>query len=186
MIGDAAGATMQREARSVPAMAPARLFGPIGRDGRAAGGLQSGRRSSKGCVCVPCEGGRESACGGRLVSVATWPSVVRMSAECISVARAGVISLGVTHTAAWLESQTCSSRNAHGSKVGRVKRARSLTVRSVRPERKRAHARRRGCCTNRRPHSIITIVVGSGSRPYQPRFWNTMITETWWNGAQGC
>ena len=41
------------------------------------------------CVCVPCKGGREFACGGRLVSVATWPSVVRMSAECINVANQG-------------------------------------------------------------------------------------------------
>ena len=142
MIGDAAGAITQREAKDMLAMAPVMPLGPIGRDGCAAGGSQSGMRSSKGCVCVPCKGGRESACGGRLVSVATWPSVVRMSAECINVAKAGVISRGVTHTAAWPEPQTCSSRNAHGSKVGRVKRARSLMVRSARPERKRAHERR--------------------------------------------
>jgi hypothetical protein len=42
--------------------------------------------------------------------------------EFTNVAKAGVISRGVTHTAAWLESQTCSSRNVHGSKVGRAKR----------------------------------------------------------------
>ena len=144
MIGDAVGATMQREAKSVPAMAPVRPFGPIGRDGRAAGGTHSGRRSSKGCVCVPCEGGRESACGGRLVRVATWPSVVRTSAECINVAKAGVISRGVTRTAAWLASQTCSSRNAHGSKVGRAKRSRSFMVRRARPDSNRAQARRFG------------------------------------------
>jgi hypothetical protein len=81
MLGDAAGAIMQREAKSVQAMAPARPLGPIRWDGRAAGGSQSGRRSSKGCVCVPCKGGLGSACGGRLVSTATWPSVVKMSAE---------------------------------------------------------------------------------------------------------
>ena len=144
MIGDVAGAMMQREAKSVLAMAPARPLGPIRRDGRAAGGSQSSRWSSKGCVCVPCRGCRESACGGRLVSVATWPSAVRTSAECINVAKAGVISRGVTHTAAWLESQTCSSRNAHGSKVGRAKRARSLMVRSARPDSKRAHASKLG------------------------------------------
>ena len=144
MIGDAVGATMHREAKSVPAMAPVRPFGPIGRDGRAAGGSQSGKRRSKGCVRTPCKGGRGSACGGRLVSAATQPSVVRMSAECIKVARAGVISRGVKHIAVWLESQTCSRRNAHGSKVGRVKRARSPSVRSARPESKRAHARRLG------------------------------------------
>jgi hypothetical protein len=57
---------------------------------------------------------------GAYVRVATWPSVVRRSAECINVVKAGVISRGVTHTVAWLESQTCSSRNARGSKVGRA------------------------------------------------------------------
>jgi hypothetical protein len=31
MIGDAEGATMQREAKNTPAMAPVRLLGPIGR-----------------------------------------------------------------------------------------------------------------------------------------------------------
>ena len=98
MIGDAAGAIMQREAKSVLAMAPARSLGPIRWNGRAAGGSQSGRRSSKGCACMPCKEGLGSACGGRLVmSTATWPSVVRMSAECINAVKAGVISRGVTH-----------------------------------------------------------------------------------------
>ena len=64
--------------------------------------------------------------------------------EFTSVAKAGVISRGVTHTAAWLESQTCSSRSAHGSKLGRAKQARSLMARSARPDSKRAQARRFG------------------------------------------
>ena len=55
---------MQTEAKNTPAMAPVRLLGPIGRDGRAAGGSQSGRQRLKGCVCVPRKGGRGSVCGG--------------------------------------------------------------------------------------------------------------------------
>ena len=78
------------------------------------------------------------------MSAATLPSVVRTSAECISVVKVGVISCGATHIVAWFESQTCSDRNAHGSKDGRVKRARSLMVRSARPDSKRAQARRFG------------------------------------------
>ena len=52
MIGDVDGATMQREAKNTPAMAPVRLLGPIGRDGRTAGGSQSGMQRLKGCVSV--------------------------------------------------------------------------------------------------------------------------------------
>ena len=70
---------------------------------------------------MPRKVGRGSVSGGHLVSAATWPSVVRMRAECISVVKAGVISRGATHIVAWFESQTCSDRNAHGSKGGRVK-----------------------------------------------------------------
>ena len=55
-----AGTMTQSEAKSVLAMAPARPLGPIRRDGRAAGGSQSGRQRLKGCVCVPCKGGRGS------------------------------------------------------------------------------------------------------------------------------
>ena len=68
MIGDAAGAMMQRVAKSVLAMAPGRPLGSTRRDGCAAGGSQSGRRSSKGCVCVPCKGGRSGVCMGRAPS----------------------------------------------------------------------------------------------------------------------
>jgi hypothetical protein len=115
------------------------------RAGRACGWwIAVGQAEVKGMCAHTMHEGRGSACGGRLVSAATQPSVVRMSAECIKVARAGVISRGVKHIAVWLESQTCSRRNAHGSKVGRVKRARSPSVRSARPESKRAHARRLG------------------------------------------
>ena len=46
MIGDAAGAIMQREAKSVLVMAPARSLGPIRWNGCAAGGSQSGRRGA--------------------------------------------------------------------------------------------------------------------------------------------
>ena len=52
MVGDVEGATMQREAKNAPAMVPVRLLGPIGREGRTAGGSQSGRQRLKGCVCA--------------------------------------------------------------------------------------------------------------------------------------
>jgi hypothetical protein len=84
------------QAKNVPTMAPVRMLRPIGWDGCAAGGSQSGVQSSS-------KGRRGSTGGRRLVRVATWPSVVRTSAECINVVKAGVISRGVTHTVAWLE-----------------------------------------------------------------------------------
>ena len=57
MVGDVEGATMQREAKNAPAMVPVRLLGPIGREGRTAGGSQSGRQRLKGCVSVLRKGG---------------------------------------------------------------------------------------------------------------------------------
>ena len=74
--------------------------------------------------------------------------MVRTSGECISVVKVGVISCGATHIDSRLvrvaDVLRASDRNAHGSKDGRVKRARSLMVRSARPDSKRAQARRFG------------------------------------------
>jgi hypothetical protein len=101
--------------------APARPLGPIRRDGRVAGGSQSGRRSSnEKDVCRRAMRGRSGVCTWGAPSECSYMAIRGEDerSECINVAKAGVISRAVTHTAAWL----CAMMiNHHSSAYHRVR-----------------------------------------------------------------